>query len=301
MSSTAAQRRWPVLEIALPENATAEQWESFSAWVMAMLPCLGIAEEGGPPPRLARLFFPSEDAEPPAAAVAEIFAQVYGAPPNARPYWIEDTDWGRNWRDYFEMRKVTERLWAGPPWETKRPATAQEGDVFLYIEPGQAFGTGQHATTRLCMKMLERHAIAGGVVLDAGAGSGILSIAALKLGFKHALCVEFDPVCEENFLHNAKINHVAKGMHFILSASPRAALPYALTHGIPPPDLLLCNMLSTEFVPLLGELHSFHRPLILSGFLESEQEATEAEVKKAGFTVKERDVLDEWGVFLCGG
>ena len=108
---------------------------------------------------------------------------------------------GHAWKQYFKPIRVSDRLTIKPTWE---PYTASPDELILELDPGMAFGTGTHATTSLCLKTLEKVLQPGDDVIDVGTGSGILSIAAAKLGAKHVLAVDLDPVAVTSALDNTK-------------------------------------------------------------------------------------------------
>ena len=114
-------------------------------------------------------------------------------------------DWLNNWKKYFHPMKVGEKLLIRPTWEDNFDA---EGRAVLNLEPGLAFGTGTHETTRLCMELLEKYVKEGDSVLDMGCGSGILSVASLLVGAKSAVGVDIDPLAVKTAVENAKLNNV---------------------------------------------------------------------------------------------
>lgn len=117
-----------------------------------------------------------------------------------------EEDWINNWKKYFKPIPVGEKLLIRPIWEAEFDA---QGRTVLDLEPGLAFGTGTHETTRLCMEMIEKYLKPGDAVLDIGCGSGILSIAALLLGAEKAVGVDIDSLAVKTAVENAQINHVA--------------------------------------------------------------------------------------------
>ncbi len=127
------------------------------------------------------------------------------------PYTIDtsltlEEDWLNNWKKYFKPMPIGEKLLIRPSWcQDYDP----QGRVVLNIDPGLAFGTGNHETTRLCLEAIERHLHRGDTVLDVGCGSGILSIAALLLGAESAVGVDIDPTAVKTAVENAQINKVA--------------------------------------------------------------------------------------------
>ncbi len=122
---------------------------------------------------------------------------------------LEDADWENNWKQYYKPMEIGERLLVVPQWEQEDPAVraALGTRVPLILEPGLTFGTGSHATTRLCLTALEKAVQPGSRVLDLGCGSGILSIAALKLGAVSALAVDIDDKCLDVAYENAADDH----------------------------------------------------------------------------------------------
>ena len=119
---------------------------------------------------------------------------------------VEDADWENNWKQFYKPVEIGERLLVVPEWEQAQ----EDGRVKLVLNPGLTFGTGSHATTRLCLQALEQHIHGGEKVLDLGCGSGILSIAALLLGAKDAFACDIDDKCVGVAYENAALNGVGK-------------------------------------------------------------------------------------------
>ncbi len=115
-------------------------------------------------------------------------------------------DWINNWKKYFKPLSVGEKLLVRPTWEDEYDS---DGRTVLHLEPGLAFGTGTHETTRLCMELIEKYQKDGDDVLDMGCGSGILSVASLLLGAKSAVGVDIDPLAVKTALENVEVNAVA--------------------------------------------------------------------------------------------
>jgi len=195
---------------------------------------------------------------------AEYGAQVLD---RLREDTLHDQDWERLWLDCFHPMRFGERLWICP--DGQRPP-AEDGQVLIDLDPGLAFGTGTHATTALCLEWLDQHPPRGQRVLDYGCGSGILAIAALKLGAAAVCGVDIDQQALWASRENAARNQVADGLI--------ALLPGELPER--DYDLLLANILANPLIELAPRLADLVKPggqLVLSGIL-SEQAA---EVQRA--------------------
>lgn len=176
---------------------------------------------------------------------------------------LPDQDWERAWMDDFKPMRFGERLWICPSWlEPPEPDA-----VNLMLDPGLAFGTGTHPTTALCLEWLDAHPPKDALVIDYGCGSGILAVAALKLGARHCWGVDIDPQALEATRANAEKNGI-----------PAAHLYVAEPEDLPPikADLLIANILSGPLVELAPTLTGLVKPggrLILSGILEDQAES----------------------------
>ena len=165
---------------------------------------------------------------------------------------VEESDWADAWKAYFPVLRVGERIVIRPTWRRHR---RRPGDVVLALDPGMAFGTGLHPTTRLCLAALEavadRGDLDGARVLDVGCGSGILAIAAVRLGATSAFGVDTDPVAEEATLANARRNRLVRRIR---------AREGSLPSGEPAFDVVLANLIAGVLVPLATPLRDELRP-----------------------------------------
>jgi ribosomal protein L11 methyltransferase len=183
-----------------------------------------------------------------------------------------DDGWDKRWRDFHRPIEVG-RLWVGPPWET--PSAELEAVV---IDPGRAFGTGGHATTRLCLELLLE--LEPSSLVDVGCGSGVIAIAAARLGFSPVLAVDHDPAALEATSRNARAN----GVELELSSAD------ALAGALPPVDVIAANISESSVRQLRPDAAT--GAVIASGYLESERPAV------AGFRAGERRVLQGWAADL---
>ncbi len=230
-------------------------------------------------PAIVRGYVPARDAsaaEAAAATTAEALGhlQAFGLPTigELRTRVVHEEDWAEAWKTYFPVMRVGRRLVIRPTWQRHRRLP---GDVVLALDPGMAFGTGLHPTTRLCLTALESIADEGRVegtrVLDVGCGSGILAIAAVKLGASAALGVDTDPIAIESTVANARRNQLARRIH---------ARAGSLPSGEPPFDVVLANLIAGVLVPLAPALRDELRPggtLVAAGiFMDREAEVRSA-------------------------
>ncbi len=180
--------------------------------------------------------------------------------------------WEDRWRDFHRPVRIGE-LWVGPPWEAP-PA----GAVAVVIDPGRAFGTGAHATTRLCLELLL--AQARGSLLDVGCGSGVLAIAAAKLGFAPVTALDDDPVAIEVAAQNACLNDVRIDLHLTDATAGR----------LPAADLVVANIALAPLRALAGRLDCARA--ITSGYLEAD------ELALPGFRRLRRLAAEGWAADL---
>jgi ribosomal protein L11 methyltransferase len=198
---------------------------------------------------------------------------------------VADQDWVRATQNQFQPVRVSSRLWVVPTWH----AVPDPAAINLVIDPGLAFGTGTHATTRLCMKWLDTNLRGGESVLDYGCGSGILGIAALKLGAARATGVDIDPLALLAARHNAMQNQV----HMAFVAAERDAPE--------PADIVLANILAnplTLLAPLLARLTRRGGHILLSGVLEHQAREVE-DAYRTAFDLAPLEHDDGW-VLISG-
>lgn len=175
---------------------------------------------------------------------------------------LEDEDWERSWLDQFKPMRFGRRLWICPTGHRVEDADA----VVVDLDPGLAFGTGTHPTTALCLQWLDGADLAGKTVIDFGCGSGVLAIAALKLGAAHAIGIDHDPQAIIASHENAQRNGVAERLDVYLKGQFEA-------QGA---DIVLANILANVLIELCGEIAPLVAPggeLALSGILAEQAES----------------------------
>ncbi len=200
---------------------------------------------------------------------------------------VAEEDWANAWKVHYQPMRLGERLFVVPSWIE---AAAQPGDIVIRLDPGMAFGTGTHPSTRLCLLSLERLVQPGVSVLDVGTGSGILSIAAAKLGARAIVATDVDPLAVRIAGENARINGVAGQISLL--ATPLPSKPETDNARF---DIVVVNILAEVIIALLDAgLHAWLRPaghLILGGIIDTWADAVLAALARHGFTVTTR--LDE--------
>ena len=247
-------------------------------------------------PATVRAYLPARDraaAEQAAAGVAEALGhlQAFGLRPIGplRTRLVHEADWAEAWKTYFPVLRVGRRLVVRPTWRRHR---RQPNDVVLALDPGMAFGTGLHPTTRLCLAGIEaladRGVLAGGRVLDVGCGSGILAIAALKLGGATAVGLDIDPIAVEATLANAYRNGVARRVRARQGSLPSGDASF---------DVVLANLIAGVLVPLAPLLRDELRlggSLLASGIFIDREGDVRGAFEAAGLGVVDRSVEGDW-------
>lgn len=205
---------------------------------------------------------------------------------------ITDLGWAEKWKEHFKPQRIGRRITVRPSWE---PYRAGPDEVVLTVDPGQAFGTGTHETTRMCLRLIERLFGSGkppARVLDFGTGTGILGIAAARLGAERTLGTDIDPKAVETANENARINGVAD--RFRAENTPLLSIRERF-------DLIVANILAEILVDLKREIAALCDPggrLILSGILSEKEDWVAKEYAAERFSVESRTREGQWVALL---
>ena len=210
---------------------------------------------------------------------------------------LQDSDWENNWKQYYKPMEIGERLLVIPEWET-----AEIGDrVPLILEPGLTFGTGSHATTRLCLTALEKEVKGGEKVLDLGCGSGILSIAALKLGAKEALAVDIDEKCLTVAYDNAALNGIGKDTYTVTVGDVLGdgEMRARIGGGY---NIVLANIVADVIIglaPIARSLLAEGGVFLCSGIIDDRAEEVAEHLRAAGLEITETRSAEGWFAYSC--
>lgn len=199
---------------------------------------------------------------------------------------VHQQDWENAWKKYYKPVKVSEKIVIKPTWEDYR---AKLGEMIIELDPGMAFGTGTHETTNMCINALEKYVDRNATVLDIGCGSGILSIAAAKLGADTVIGVDLDPaavkVSKENVAQNGLIGFVEIRHGDLMEVITEKA------------DIIVANIIADVIIQLSETVHRYIKPaglFISSGIILSKKEEVKEKLESEGFELLEEHVRGEW-------
>ncbi|HEX3022254.1 MAG TPA: 50S ribosomal protein L11 methyltransferase [Lachnospiraceae bacterium] len=212
----------------------------------------------------------------------------------------EDTDWINNWKQYFKPFRVADDIIIKPTWETLEDR--KDNDLVIEIDPGTAFGTGSHETTRLCIQGLRKYIKEDTVLLDVGSGSGILSIIGIKLGAKLALGTDIDPNAIDAMVENANVNGVTKDQFVVKAGNLIEDEKLQEEVGYEKYDIVVANILADVIIPLSGEIGKHLKKdgiYITSGIIYMKRDEVKEAIERNGFTIIETNEMGEWVSFVA--
>ena len=209
-------------------------------------------------------------------------------------------DWAYSWQKYYRPMAIGQRLYIVPEWEQDAPIP--DGRVRLLLNPGLTFGTGSHASTQLCLQGVEQYTKEGGTVLDLGCGSGILSIAALVLGAKHAVALDIDPKAVGVAYENAALSGIGKGRYLVRAGNVLSDKTLVAEISAQRYQLILANIVADVIIPLAPLARTLLEPegiFICSGIIDERCDEVKIALEQAGLSVIEKKEQDGWVSFVC--
>lgn len=211
--------------------------------------------------------------------------------------YVADEDWESNWREFYRPLKIGEHLLVVPEWES--PDT--EGRTVLRLDPGLIFGTGSHATTRMCLCALQELELRGKRVLDLGCGSGILGIGAAVLGCGEVVGCDIDPKAPDVAAANAALNGIGAERFRVYAGDVLSdeGLRKELGEGF---ELVLANIVADVIIPLSGFVRRFMAPggvFVCSGIIDARVDEVRAALVRNGFSLVRERHEEEWWCFEC--
>lgn len=210
----------------------------------------------------------------------------------------DDEDWINNWKAYFKPFRVTDDIVIKPTWENLDEV--KEGDIVVEIDPGTAFGTGSHETTKLVIQGMEEYLNEDTRLLDIGCGSGILSIIGLKLGAREAVGTDIDPIAVSVAKENAEVNQIKEGTFTVYEGNLIDDEVLQKQVGFGGYDVVVANILADVIIPLSAHVSKFMKKdgiFISSGIIDIKKDEVEAALLENGFEIVKVTQMGDWFSF----
>ena len=215
----------------------------------------------------------------------------------------EDKDWMNNWKEFFHPFRLEDNIVIQPTWTEK--ADVNDNDIVINIDPGTAFGTGSHETTKLCISALKQYISKDKdtSVLDAGCGSGILSIIAAKLGASKIYGVDIDELAVKASIDNLKLNDIDDGIYTIVKGNIIGDKEFAdVVADTGKYDIVVANILADVIIPLSGVVRRFMKDdgvFISSGIINTKEDEVRKALLDNGFEIVDVEHMGEWVSFVA--
>ncbi|MCR5331669.1 MAG: 50S ribosomal protein L11 methyltransferase [Lachnospiraceae bacterium] len=223
----------------------------------------------------------------------------------------DDNNWINNWKEFFKPFRIDESIVIKPTWEEYVPddaASSKKDEIVIEIDPGTAFGTGAHETTKLCILALKKYMKNGERVLDLGCGSGILSIAAMKLGADSAFGVDIDEIAVDTSVENSSVNKIPAarcekvripGSGELMFIKGNVLSDAGLCEDLAgfEADTVVANILADVIIPMSGKVGAFMKKgglFISSGIINTKEEAVKEAILENGFEIVEILHMNDW-------
>ena len=213
----------------------------------------------------------------------------------------DDSEWKDKWKENFKPFRIADNIIVKPTWE-EIPADVGEEDIILEIDPGSAFGTGTHETTKLCLLSLKDYITPGTEILDAGCGSGILAISALLCGAKSAFCLDIDPVAARAAMENAKLNNISPERIKVFKADILEDNDIITKNHTGLFDIAVANILADVIVLPASHTGRYIKDnglFISSGILAEKAGEVEEALINNNFRITSKNTLGEWVSFIA--
>lgn len=206
-----------------------------------------------------------------------------------------DKDWINNWKQFFKPFRLDDTIIIKPTWETL--PEQRDGDIVVEIDPGTAFGTGSHETTRLCISQIKKYLKKGDALLDLGCGSGILSIIALKLGAGQVVGTDIDPNAIIATNENLSVNHIPDGAMLAYEGNLLEDEELCQKIGEGTYDIVVANILADVIIPLSSIARRFMKDggyFITSGIINTKEDEVRQAMLDNGFEIVDVVAMGEW-------
>jgi len=203
---------------------------------------------------------------------------------------VDEEDWANAWKDYYHVTHIGQRLVIRPSW---RDYTPREHEVVVTLDPGMAFGTGVHPTTRMCLEQVERRVQSGMRILDVGTGSAILALAAAKLGAQSVDAIDNSSIAAESATANVAMNNLEDRVRVVLGVLDEAEAERKAGQY----DLVLANILAQVIgliAPHLAQVLAPQGILVVSGIIEARRHDAEGPLLESGLKLIEEIKIDDW-------